>query len=103
MNIGSKIKYFREKRGFTQQELATKIHKTKSSLQKYENNQTSITIDILEDIANALDMSLVQFFYEDYDDLLNIIKDRFGLKDNTHGQLEYDFKLFMEILQYKYK
>ena len=103
MNIGYKIKQFREEKGITQQELANRIHKAKSSLQKYESNSTSVTVDILEDIANALDIPIVQFFYEDYDDILSIIKDRFGLKDNALGQLEYDFKIYIEILQHKYK
>lgn len=103
MNIGLKIKEFRQSKGISQEELAYAISKSKSSVQKYENGETSITVDILEDIANALGINIVQFFSNDVDDILNLVVERFGLKDIPKGQLEYDFKLLMEVLKTKYK
>lgn len=61
LNAESKIKQFRKLKGLTQQQLANKIHKTKSSVQKYENLQASIALDVLEDIAMTLDFQLYDF------------------------------------------
>lgn len=102
MDIGLKIKEIRQSKGMSQDELANAISKSRSSLQKYENGETSITIDLLEDIANALGINIVQFFSNDVDDILNLVVERYGLKDIPMHQLEYDFKLLMQVLKVKY-
>lgn len=103
MNIGLKIKELRQTKGMTQEELARSISKSRSALQKYENGEIALTIDVLEDIAKALDIHMVNFFTDDMDDILLLVIDRFNLKDNKRGQIEYDFKLFMDILKAKYQ
>lgn len=103
IDIGSKIKNFRENKNLSQQDLATMIHKTKSSVQKYESGSTSITIDLLYDISTALEIPIIQFFTDDADDILSLIKERFNLVDNNRGQIEYDFEILMEVLKVKYR
>lgn len=103
MDIGLKIKELRLSKGISQDELAHTICKSRSSLQKYENGEVAITIDILEDIAGALGIQMVEFFTDDVDDILNLVVKRFGLKDVPMNQLEYDFKLMMDLLKLKYK
>ena len=103
MNVGTKIKEMRKDKKLTQQQLADMISMTRSSLQKYENGETAITIDLLESIAAALNVDIVSFFTDDVDDILILLKKRFSLKDSPKGQLEYDFKLFIDFLRYKYK
>lgn len=53
-NIGGRIKKYRKDRGFTQQQLADSIKKSKSIIQKYEANSTMPPIDALGDIATNL-------------------------------------------------
>ncbi|MHC1747500.1 MAG: helix-turn-helix domain-containing protein [Cellulosilyticaceae bacterium] len=103
MDIGLKIKNIRLNKGISQDELANTICKSRSSLQKYENGEVAITVDILEDIANALNIDVVEFFSDDVDDILNLIVKRFGLKDVPMQQLEYDFKLMMDLIKLRYK
>lgn len=113
MNIGSRIRDLRIYKNITQEELAQKICKSKSAIQKYEGGSVSVTVDVLEDIANALDVHITEFFKDPVDkeittdaksdDLLILVKEYFGLKDNAKGQLEYDFNIFMEILKTKYR
>lgn len=55
--IGKRIKISRKNAGLTQEELARKIGKTESSIRKYEKGLTQIPFDVLESIAQALNVS----------------------------------------------
>ncbi len=52
--IGANIKKYRKEKGLTQDQLAKKIHKSKSVLQKYENGVTAPSLEIISDIAKEL-------------------------------------------------
>ncbi|WP_290065600.1 helix-turn-helix domain-containing protein [Lactobacillus intestinalis] len=54
--IGKKIKQYRKGK-MTQQELANKIGKTESSIRKYEKGLVKIPLDVLEKIAETLNVS----------------------------------------------
>lgn len=56
--VGTKIRYYRKARGYNLIEFADKIHRSKSSLSKYERGEVSIDIETLNDISNALDVPL---------------------------------------------
>lgn len=58
MTIGEKIKYFRKMKKMKQQELAEKIGKTESSIRKYEADLVAIPLNVLEQIASALGISV---------------------------------------------
>lgn len=62
--IGSNIKYFRKKAGLTQQQLADKAQISISYLSKLEamGCKKSISISMLNNIANVLEIELVKFF-----------------------------------------
>ncbi|MHC1749486.1 MAG: helix-turn-helix domain-containing protein [Cellulosilyticaceae bacterium] len=102
MDIGMKIKEIRKDNGLTQQQLATLLSMTKSSLQKYENGQTTVTVDLLERISTALDIDIISFFSNDTASVLCSIKKFLNIRNDTNGQLEYDFNLFMQFLKFKY-
>ncbi len=53
--IGLMLKQIRIKNGFTQEDLAQKIHTTKSAISRMENHAEDIKISTLEKIAKALD------------------------------------------------
>lgn len=62
MNIGQKIKAMRLASDLTQEELANRAGLTKGFISQLENEQTSIQIDSLADIVEALGMTLSDFF-----------------------------------------
>lgn len=49
MNLGAVLKTARERGGLTQDELALKLHTTKSCISKYENDRKEPRISILMD------------------------------------------------------
>lgn len=57
LNIGDKIKAIRKERGLTQKEFAKKINKSERMIQKYENSEVEPRIEVLREIATALDIS----------------------------------------------
>lgn len=54
--IGLKIKFEREKRGISQENLAFDARINRNTLWKIETGQVSPTLDTIEKIAKALDM-----------------------------------------------
>lgn len=62
--IGERVRELREARGITSQEmlgeLASDLHRT--FIGRVERGETNISIENLESIARALDVSLAEFF-----------------------------------------
>ncbi len=63
--IGQKIKDLRLAAELTQAELADRAKLTKGFISQVENDQTSISLDSLIDILEALGLSLSEFFADD--------------------------------------
>lgn len=59
-HVGARIRMYRKSRQLTLQELAERIHKSKSCLSKYENGEISMDIETLSEIASVLEVSLNQ-------------------------------------------
>lgn len=64
MNLGEKIKKYRVEKGLTQQELADIIGVQRAAISKYEKNIVSISINQIEKIASALDITTSQLLYD---------------------------------------
>ncbi|MDH4156655.1 MAG: cupin domain-containing protein [candidate division Zixibacteria bacterium] len=62
LKIGRKIKALRLASDLTQEELANRAQLTKGFISQLENEQSSIQIDSLADILEALGVSLTEFF-----------------------------------------
>lgn len=62
IELGLNIKFYRNKRGFTQEELAEKVHLGKQQISRIEspNNMHSTTLYTLYSIADALDVDIHQ-------------------------------------------
>ncbi len=60
-HVGSRIRFYRKLKNMTQDQLAAAIHKSESTLSKYESGQISIDIGALYDIASALGTDMSQF------------------------------------------
>lgn len=58
MSIGENIKLYRNKKGLTQPELGKLIHKSESSIRKYESDTVTPSIDILNELANKLGITI---------------------------------------------
>ena len=48
--VGQRIQFFRKLKGFTQQQLADAIGKSKATVSKYEKGEISIDVETLNDI-----------------------------------------------------
>ncbi len=60
--IGLKIKLLRQQAGLSQEKLAEMIFLTFQQVQKYESGQTTLNILKLQQIAEALQVSVTEFF-----------------------------------------
>lgn len=58
MDIGNKIKFFRNQLGLTQSQLAEKCNLSKNGIWNYENNKRKPNIEILTTIATELGVSI---------------------------------------------
>lgn len=65
MNIGNRIKEYRKKAKMSQKELAQKIGKGYSTVQKYELNLTQPPIDVLNKIAEVLNIGTSMLLDDD--------------------------------------
>ena len=61
-DIGLKIKQLRQQAGLSQEKLAEMISVTFQQVQKYENGQTTLNVTKLQLIAQALMVSVTEFF-----------------------------------------
>lgn len=104
MDLGIKIKQLRKAKGITQKQLAEQLHMSKRNIEKYESNEiTNININVLQDIADALDVTLLNLLVEDPSDILSVIKEYYNLEDKPNHNLENDFMMIMEGFIKRYK
>lgn len=64
MSVGIKIKEYRIKNGFTQKDLADKLHVTYQAVSKWENNLAEPSFETLEEICKLFNCSITEFFNE---------------------------------------
>ena len=58
--VGSRIRLYRQMKGFTLAELAQRVHKSKATVSKYENGEISIDIQTIFELSGALDIRVEQ-------------------------------------------
>lgn len=63
MDIGSRIRFYRDLRGLSQRQLACRLHMAASQLSRYETGRTEPTLAVLARIARALKVSVSDFFF----------------------------------------
>ena len=74
-DIGSRIKALRTKNGLTLEELGSRTELTKGFLSQLERNLTSPSLTTLEDIVEALGVSMSKFFADDDEEQIVFTKD----------------------------
>jgi len=65
-HVGERIKFYRKTKHMTLSELADAIHRSTSTLSKYETGAIPISVDVLFDISKVLNVSVNQLV--DYED-----------------------------------
>ncbi|RXM74764.1 helix-turn-helix domain-containing protein [Clostridium tetani] len=70
MKVGENIKKYRKKKGLTQKELAKKINLSEISIRRYEKNINTPTIEVLNQIAEALEVSVSALIGEPFSQAL---------------------------------
>lgn len=81
--IRDKIRYFREKERYTQQELAEKLFLSDRAIGHYETGKRTPSIDTLKDISKCLKVELDEFFKDETKRLM---------------QLQYTYREFRNML-----
>lgn len=68
VEIGKRIRSFRQSRKMTLQELASAVYKSKSTLSKYETGEISMDVDTLYRLADALHIRAEQLLFHRADE-----------------------------------
>lgn len=95
MNLGEKIKEARKREGLSQIEAAKKSKISVNSLRLYESNQRQPRVETLQNIASALDVSVIELMtgemqaqYYDLEDLADTVKQ--DMIDSAESPEEYE-------------
>lgn len=87
------IKLYRNQRGLTQEALGKILGVTGTTINRYENGQRKITIDILEQISIALEIPIIRFIdcdtYPNNDEIDHSLNHKVILSECTHWIHEY--------------
>jgi transcriptional regulator with XRE-family HTH domain len=83
MKIGANIRKWRDLRGLKQQELADKVSYSVSTISNIENDVLPPTLHQMEDIANALEINILQLFSEP-----KVIHNTFNESPHSVGNIE---------------
>ena len=62
-DIGKNIRYLRESKGLTQDQLAEKLFVTRQTISNYETGRTRPDVDMIVSIANVLETDANTVFY----------------------------------------
>ena len=106
MNIGDAIKKYRKINKMTQTDLAIKLNKSLRTIQKYESNEVTPSLQVLKDIIKALNAPMSEFTENDYNKVLNQTLRHF--LDNysndellvEHNKIQFSEDLNNEVLIY---
>lgn len=89
--IGKLIKRFRQQKGLSQMGLTELIGVSYQQVQKYESGKSSISIERLIDIAEALDIPLSRFFPSE--------KEHLSEEESTYSELTEEEKRLIELFR----
>lgn len=89
MNIGQRIKQLRIKNNLTLEELASRCELTKGFLSQLERDLTSPSISTLNDIVEALGISLAQFFQEPKEEKIVFTQDDYFVDEKEGSTVHW--------------
>jgi len=62
INFGNRVKFFRKQKGLTQFQLANLVNRSEETISNIERGINSTKLGIMEQIAKALEIDIVDFF-----------------------------------------
>lgn len=87
--IGERIKALRKQKKISQKDLAAKLGITSNTLYRYEHGDISISLEMLANIAEALDMSFLELV-GDTKENRQAIESLAALKEDVEALLDYN-------------
>lgn len=102
MKVNEKIKFLRESKHLSQEEMASKIGMSTNGYAKIERGETRLNIPKLEKIVEVLDMDIIELmsvgernvvFFQESDSNINII--------NSSQELAFEISQLKTVLSYK--
>ena len=108
MTIGEKIRYFRNLRGYTQAELGEKLNLQADRIRQYENDVRTPKTDLLQKIADALDVdveALSDINIQNATDIMHVLfelEDQHTIDTKKH-ELERETKVFASLCGINYQ
>ena len=101
-NIGSRIKARRKELGLTQEKLAEKMNVVKSTISAYENGNSRIDSEVIEELAETLNTTAAYLFNETDNpkpevtgsSLDELIMGELGMMSDEEKQVFYNMILF---------
>ena len=85
MDIGVRIKQYRERQGITQEELALKVFVSRQTISNWETNKSCPDIKSLIALSNIFNVSLDDFIKEDIKEMREIVEKATIKKFNLMG------------------
>ncbi len=89
MNIGQRIKRLRIKNGLTLEELASRCELTKGFISQMERDLTSPSIATLNDITEALGVSMAEFFMDEADEKVVFLQEDFFVDEKEDVTIQW--------------
>jgi transcriptional regulator with XRE-family HTH domain len=96
MNISERIKIFRERKGFTQQQIADKLGIERPNYSRLEKRGDKLTIEQLKDITNALGVTLKELLF---DEQSTDIERELEFSKHRLDALEKENKIYKELYE----
>ena len=89
MNLGEKLKLYRQRCGLTQEELGDRCELTKGYISQLENEITSPSIATLSDILEALGSTLGEFFKDEEEEKIVFGADDYFVKSEDDQSMTW--------------
>jgi transcriptional regulator with XRE-family HTH domain len=71
MNIGEKLKSIRHRKGLSAEQIASEVGVDVSTYRRYERNETSPTLDRIDSLAKALEVSIQELLPDNFTQINN--------------------------------
>ncbi len=106
IKIGDRIKDLRKKLGLTQKDMSKMLNIPYSTYSNYENNNREPSKELLEKIANVLNVSINTLIYGDCTNEPGItiaLHNDNGIDDELPDEAKKEIENFIEYVRQKYK
>lgn len=88
-SIGDKVKFRRQDIGMSQERLAEILELSYQQVQRYENGINKISVERIQEIANALEVPVMYFFEKDFSQPLPAHEAKYTLSEDEKTLLKH--------------